>query len=78
MVEAFVFIKVEPNRIDKVGMSVKKLTNVKDAYAVTGEYDIIAYVEARDFGELSRVIREQILSIPGINKTNTSVIIEKY
>ncbi len=78
MVEAFVFIKVEPNKIDKVGMSVKKLSNVKDAYAVTGEYDIIAYVEAKDFGELSRVIREQILSIPGINKTNTSVIIEKY
>jgi len=78
MVEAFIFVVVEPNKIDKVGMEMKKIANVKDAFAVTGEYDIIAYIEAENFGELSRTVREEVLSIPGVVKTSTSVVIEKY
>ncbi|MGB9729516.1 MAG: Lrp/AsnC family transcriptional regulator [Thermoprotei archaeon] len=78
MVEALVFITVEPDKIDKVGMDMKRFSNVKEVVAVTGEYDIIVRVEAKDFAELSRMIREQIPSISGVIKTSTSVIIEKY
>ena len=78
MVEAFIFVVVEPNKIDKVGMEMKKISNVKNVFAVTGEYDIIAYIEAENFGELSRTVREEVLSIPGVVKTSTSVVIEKY
>ncbi len=78
MVEALVFITVEPNKIDKVGVDIKKFPNVKEVLAVTGEFDIIARIEAKDFSELSKTIKEQILAIPGVVKTATSVIIEKY
>lgn len=78
MVEALVFITAEPDKIDKVGMDMKKLPNVKEVVAVTGEYDIIIRVEAKDFAELSRMIREHIPSISGVIKTSTSVIIERY
>lgn len=78
MVEAFVFIIVEPNKIDKVGMDVRKIENVVEAYAITGEYDILVRIEAKDFSELSRTIKEKILTIPGVSKTSTSVIIERY
>lgn len=76
--EAFVFIVVEPNKIDKVGIDVKKLENVIEAYAITGEYDILVRIEAKDFSELSRTIKEKILTIPGVLKTSTSVVIERY
>lgn len=78
MVEALVFITVEPDKIDKVGMDMKRLPNVKEVVAVTGEYDIVVRVEAKDFSQLSKMIREQIPSISGVIKTATSVIIEKY
>lgn len=78
MVEALVFVTVEPNKIDKVGVDIKKFPNVKEVLAVTGEFDIVARIEAKDFSELSKTIKEQILSIPGVVKTATSVIIEKY
>jgi len=78
MVEAFVFIVVEPNKIDKVGAESKKIQNVKEAYAVTGEYDIVVRIDAKDFSELSKVVKEKLLGIPGVVKTTTSVIIEKY
>ncbi|MFP3190663.1 MAG: Lrp/AsnC ligand binding domain-containing protein [Thermoproteota archaeon] len=78
MVEAFVFVVVEPNKIDKVGTEVKRIENVKETFAVTGEFDLILRIEAKDFSELSKTIKEKILSISGVVKTTTSVVIERY
>ncbi len=78
MVEAFIFLIAEPNKIDKVGTEVKKVEGIKEAYAVTGEFDIVVKVEAKDFSELSSIVKEKILNIPGVVKTTTSVVIEKY
>ncbi|MCR6692583.1 MAG: Lrp/AsnC ligand binding domain-containing protein [archaeon YNP-LCB-003-016] len=78
MVEALIFITVEPNKIDKIGMDIKRLPNVKEVVAITGEFDIVARVEAKDFSELSKTLKEKILSIPGIVKSATSIITEKY
>lgn len=78
MVEALIFITVEPNKIDKIGMDIKKLPNVKEVVAITGEFDIVARVEAKDFSELSKTLKEKILSLPGIIKSSTSIITEKY
>ncbi len=78
MVEALIFITVEPNKIDKIGMDIKKLPNVKEVVAITGEFDIVARVEAKDFSELSKTLKEKILSLPGIVRSSTSIITEKY
>lgn len=78
MVEAFIFIVAEPNKIDKVGTEVKKIESVREAYAVTGEFDIIVKVEAKDFSELSKIVKEKLLNITGVVKTTTSVVIERY
>ncbi|MDT7891507.1 MAG: Lrp/AsnC ligand binding domain-containing protein [Thermoproteota archaeon] len=78
MVEAFIFIVAEPNKIDKVGTEVRKIENVKEAYAVTGEFDIVIKVEAKDFSELSKVVKDKLLNIAGVVKTTTSVVIERY
>lgn len=78
MVEALIFITVEPNKIDKIGMDIKRLPNVKEVVAITGEFDIVARVEAKDFSELSKTLKEKILSIPGIVKSAISIITEKY
>lgn len=69
---------VEPNKIDKVGTEVKRIENVKETFAVTGEFDLILRIEAKDFSELSKTIKEKILSISGVVKTTTSVVIERY
>jgi DNA-binding Lrp family transcriptional regulator len=78
VVEALIFITVEPNKIDKIGMDIKRLPNVKEVVAITGEFDIVARVEAKDFSELSKTLKEKILSIPGIVKSAISIITEKY
>jgi DNA-binding Lrp family transcriptional regulator len=78
MVEAIIFVVAEPNKLDRVGMEIKKLINAKEVLVITGEFDIAVRVETKDFTELSKTIREQILSIPGVVKTVTSVVIGKY
>ncbi len=78
MVEAFIFLVAEPNKIDRVGSDVKKVEGVKEVYAVTGEFDLVLKVEAKDFSELSKIVKEKVLNIAGVVKTTTSVVIEKY
>jgi DNA-binding Lrp family transcriptional regulator len=78
MVEAYVFVVVEPNKIDKVGTEIKKIENAKSVKAVTGEFDLVVELDAKDFSELSKTIKEKILSVPGVIKTSTSVVIETY
>ncbi len=46
------------------------------AHAVTGPYDIIAFVEAADVDALGRVVLSKIRTIGGVTKTLTCVTIE--
>ena len=76
--KAFVFITVEPNKVDKVAFAVKQTEEVKEVYAVTGEFDILAKVEVTDFTTLSKIVKDKILAIEGVIHTSTSLAIEEY
>lgn len=78
MVKAFIFIRAYPNKIDKVSLSIARLEGVKEVYVITGEYDILVKVEAKDFLEVSRLVRERVLPIDGIVHTTTSMVFEDY
>ena len=49
---------------------------MKSAHAVTGAYDLIAYIESGDISELGNTIVSQIQSIDGISQTMTSVVVD--
>ncbi len=70
---AIVHIYVEGDilEIQKKVMSIEQVISVFD---VTGEYDSIAWVACGDREEFSDVVKS-ILSIEGVKKTNTSVIL---
>ncbi len=78
MVKALVFISVEPNKLSQVALKVKEVPGVKKVYEVTGEYDLVAEVETKDYNEISQLLKEKILQIPGILHTVTSFIIAEY
>ncbi len=70
---AMVHIYVEGDilEIQKKVMSIEQVISVFD---VTGEYDSIAWVACGDREEFSEVVKS-ILSIEGVKKTNTSVVL---
>jgi len=66
-------IYVEGNILG-VQEAVRELDQVVSVFDVTGDCDSIAWVACRDRDEFSHVVKT-ILSIDGVKKTNTSVVL---
>jgi len=75
LVSAHVLIKEKQKLTARTNMELKKISQVVDLYAISGEYDLIAVVQAQSLDKLSRIL-EQIGSLDGIERTNSSVILE--
>lgn len=75
LVSAHVLIKEKQKLTTKTNLELKKISQVVDLYAISGEYDLIAVVKAQSLDKLSRIL-EQIGNLDGIERTNTSVILE--
>jgi DNA-binding Lrp family transcriptional regulator len=71
---AFVLVQSKPRKAFDVATSIQKLKWVKWACAVTGLYDVIAYVETPGMGLLSDLVINHIQQIEGIQRTHTAMI----
>ncbi|MBI3990087.1 MAG: Lrp/AsnC ligand binding domain-containing protein [candidate division NC10 bacterium] len=58
-----------------IAQKLKKVEEIKAAHAVTGHYDVIAYVEVEDIEKLGDFIVKKIHKIPGVVKTVTNMVI---
>ena len=54
--------------------AVKKMPNILTCYHVTGRFDYIVYVVAKNLNHLGLLVKEQIASIPGVGKTETFIV----
>jgi DNA-binding Lrp family transcriptional regulator len=75
-VSAYVFIETSQAKAKEVNKSVKKIDGVKSCNAVTGPYDVIAFVDAPDISHLGEFVVAKIQNIPGVIRTLTNVIAE--
>lgn len=77
MIEAFVLLTVEVDKVEEVIKNIKKrLPAVKEVKGVTGPYDVILLVDAKDLKELTREIVSIIYRINGVIDTTTAIVIE--
>ncbi|MEM2094346.1 MAG: Lrp/AsnC ligand binding domain-containing protein [Candidatus Bathyarchaeia archaeon] len=74
MQRAYVFINAEPGKLWQITAVASKLKGVKMADAITGEFDVILYIELEDMNQLSNLI-ELIQNIKGVVRTHTSIVI---
>ncbi|MBI5874574.1 MAG: Lrp/AsnC ligand binding domain-containing protein [Deltaproteobacteria bacterium] len=75
-VSAYVFIECEHGKSMAVADKAGRVAGVRDAHAVTGPYDVIAYVTASNFKVLGDVVIKKIQGIAGVRKTLTNVVVE--
>jgi len=73
---AFIFINAEVGSEDEALKQLKKMENVKEAYAVYGVYDIVAKVEAETIGKLKEVITSKVRKLRWVRSTLTMMVIE--
>ncbi|MEM1606925.1 MAG: Lrp/AsnC ligand binding domain-containing protein [Candidatus Bathyarchaeia archaeon] len=72
--KAYILVNSEPGMIWKVAEAALKVEGVKEAYAVTGQFDDIIQVEFEKMENLG-VIIEKIQSIRGVIRTQTLIVI---
>jgi len=71
---AYVLIKIAPGKSRKITEQIAAIDGVKSAHPVTGMFDIIAYVEARDINSLTGIVRTQVQTIEGVLRTHTAIV----
>jgi len=77
LIRAFVTAKVGSSEYLGATKTIKekiaKMPGVIKVEIIFGRYDIIAEVEAKDLGKLSRLVTDKIKSIPNILSTETFI-----
>ncbi|WP_456367306.1 Lrp/AsnC family transcriptional regulator [Thermococcus sp.] len=76
MVRAYVLLTVEIGKVESVIEALRNMPGVIRADAVTGPYDAIVHLEAKDLGELTRRVLHDIHNIDGVIDTTTAIVVE--
>lgn len=72
---AFVLIEAEPGEAREIASQVASLKGVRMAYAVTGPYDVLSFVEAEDVNALGEMVTKKIQCTKGVRKTLTCICV---
>jgi len=75
VVKAFVLVQAQLGRARGVARAIERVKGVKMVFAVTGVYDVIAYLEMRDMSSLSELVIKRIQSVKGVERTHTAIVV---
>ena len=70
--QAYILISTDAGKPWKVAESTLQIDGVKTAHAVTGPFDVVAFVECTNIDELGKLL-EEIHAINGVLKTQTAI-----
>jgi len=73
-VNAYILLKLKPIPIEELEKAMQKFKEVKSCAVVTGEIDVILYVETADAHELFELVKK-LRDLPFVIETRTSIII---
>ena len=70
MPKAFIMIDVAPGREKELQAAISKLAGVQMIYQVTGEYDLIAFIDSEPYAEFA-VLLSNIRKLSGVRDTDS-------
>ena len=74
MPKAYIMIDVTPGQEQAVQQAVAKLAGVKQVHQVTGEHDMIAFIDAEPYEEFA-VILSTIRQMAGVRDTDSHLVL---
>ena len=69
--KAYVLIETAVGKTRDVLRALRQTAGVREADAVTGEYDVVAVIEAETLNNIGELVTEKIHTISGIQRTTT-------
>ena len=70
----YVLVKCKKDGVEKVYKEMEKLEEVRDIYAISGEYDIIAKIKVADISKIPNAVLK-IRFIDGVVSTKTFTVV---
>ncbi len=77
MPKAYIMIDVIPGREAEVQRAVAKLAGVKMVHQVTGENDMIAFVDAEPYEEFAGIL-STIRQLNGVRDTDSHLVLDTH
>ncbi len=74
-VKAFVLIQAQLGKARSVARAIGKVQGIKMVHAVTGVYDVIAFVELSNMNLLSELVIKRIQTAKGVERTHTAIVV---
>ncbi len=72
---AFILIEVAGDHSKSAYKTIQRISGVKAAYPVSGNYDLIVQVETENLEELSDLLMSKIRAVCGVTKTNPCLVL---
>jgi len=76
LVQAYILITAAIGKVRQVSKELEGLRGVRTVHVVTGPYDLVVFVEAKDLSTMTNTVVEGIHKIKGVVDTNTAIIVE--
>jgi DNA-binding Lrp family transcriptional regulator len=75
VVKAYVLVQAQLGKSRSVAKTIAKARGVKMVHAVTGVYDVIAYLELSDMTSLSEFVMKKVQAVKGVERTHTAIVV---
>ncbi len=80
-VVAIIEVKVVPEReggFDHIAHRICRYPEVVSAYLISGQADLLLFIEGSDLRTVARFVSEKLAVIPGVTATSTSFMLKTY
>jgi DNA-binding Lrp family transcriptional regulator len=71
----YILIQTQVGKAAQVATDILEIKGVQHAEAVTGPYDVIVRVQARNLDELGRLVVARVQAVDGITRTLTCPVV---
>ncbi|HOL60205.1 MAG TPA: anthranilate phosphoribosyltransferase [Syntrophales bacterium] len=78
MITALVLFKVEKGKIPSLANDLGAIEEVVEVLSITGEYDLLAKIQVRDYDILSDIVTEKMQNLEGVKETRTMMAFKTY
>ncbi|MCP4540018.1 MAG: Lrp/AsnC family transcriptional regulator [Chloroflexi bacterium] len=79
-IQAVVSVSLDRHEVDIIRefeQGIQQISHVRSCYHLTGRFDYLLHVTARDQEQLGDLIKNWIASIPGIGRVETSLVLSE-
>ncbi len=74
IITGLVYLKANPLELSNVVDKISKMSEIKSIFTITGDYNLVIKIIAKDLDQMNRILNEKIYTIGGIISVSLQII----